>query len=48
MVTSCPICRSVVHVYAGFILTHGSRHHGVFNVCAASRTPICVSADCCG
>lgn len=48
MVITCPVCREVVHVSAGYITRHGSRHHGHVNVCSGSGTPYCVSESCCG
>lgn len=48
MVVVCPVCRDVVHVFGGYILKHGARHHGVFSVCAGSATSYCNTDDCCG
>lgn len=38
MVVTCPYCRDTVHVQAGFIVRHGSRYHGAFDMCAGSGT----------
>ena len=38
MAISCPVCREVVHVHAGYIVRHGVVHHGVFHACAGSGT----------
>lgn len=49
MAAVCPLCREVVHVYAGYFVRHGVRDHGHFQLCAGSGSPHCVSADsCCG
>lgn len=45
-VVVCPVCRDVVHVYAGYIVVHGSRHHGSFSTCSGSRQSYI--QDCCG
>jgi len=46
MVVVCPVCREVVHVSGGYMMQHGSRYHGVFTLCAGSRTSYV--SDCCG
>jgi len=43
----CPVCRDVVHTFAGCIVVHGSRSHGVFVMCAGSSTAFCSVSDCC-
>lgn len=48
MVVCCPNCREMVHLSAGFIVSHGARHHGVMDVCAASGTAYVYIEDCCG
>lgn len=48
MVISCPVCRDVVHVSQGYILRHGYSHHGLFDLCAGSGTPITSIVECCG
>lgn len=48
-VAACPYCREMVHVYSGYFTRHGFNSHSVFQLCAGSGTPYCVSADsCCG
>lgn len=47
MVQTCHVCRDVVHVYAGYFVRHGSRHHGLFDLCAGSGTPVCTVMECC-
>lgn len=47
MVTSCPICRDVVHVYAGYFVRHGVHHHGRFELCSGSGSPVFIVSDCC-
>lgn len=49
MTQVCPFCRDVVHVSSGFFTRHGVRHHGIFELCAGSGTPIfSLESGCCG
>lgn len=47
MVVTCPVCRDVVHVYAGYYVVHGVRIHGVFETCIGSSTPVGTICDSC-
>lgn len=48
MVQTCPICREVVHVSAGYFTRHGSRSHGIFQLCSGSGSPVYSLCDSCG
>lgn len=47
MTVICPTCREVVHVFAGYIVRHGARHHLTYDLCIASGTPYSCTIDCC-
>lgn len=49
LVTTCPVCSDVVHTSCGVVVTHGAMHHGVYNVCSGSGSPLGdFLGDCCG
>ncbi|WNK13968.1 MAG: hypothetical protein [Microvirus sp.] len=48
MVTTCPVCREVVHTSSGVIVSHGVRSHGILSVCSGSGSPMFIICDSCG
>lgn len=48
LVTTCPVCREVVHTSSGVIVSHGVRSHGILSVCSGSGSPMFIICDSCG
>lgn len=46
MVVVCPVCCDYVHVFAGYIVRHGTKGASVFNLCSGSG--MSYVEDCCG